>query len=257
MTDQAAIDRNSQSVVGIIPARYGATRFPGKLLADLHGKSVLERTWLQVKQADRLDEVYIAAGDDRIASAARDFGAEVIEVFDDVPSGSDRIWKAAEQLELNGQCHNVVVNVQGDEPFIDPATINLMVDHINVEHNITVVTAATFIISAEAYLSNSVVKVVFDINCKALYFSRSPIPHGWILGKSNAYRHLGIYAYTVNALRDFILWDISVLERVENLEQLRFLENGMDIEVTIVEDRGVGIDTEEDLIAARKLFYNI
>ncbi len=241
-------------IVGIIPARYDSTRFPGKLLADLNGKPVLERTWSQVKKAISFDRVIIAAGDAMIASAARRFGAEVIELYDDVPSGSDRIWKAVEKLKLNYQTPEFIVNIQGDEPFIRPDTIDSIVEKLESDPTVSVATAAAIIKYEEEYLSESVVKVVIDNADDALYFSRSPIPHGWSTELKNAYRHLGIYAYKYQALKSFIHWNVSELEQMERLEQLRFIENGVNIKVAIVEEEGVGIDTEDDLMIARRIF---
>lgn len=239
--------------LGIIPARYSSQRFPGKLLKQLKGYSVLERTWQQACKANSLDEVIIAAADERIAHASREFGANVIEVFDDLPSGTDRIAKAVKMLYPNQTKPNVVVNIQGDEPLIDPQTIDVVVQALSDDNSVEVATCATIIKSEVEYNDPAAVKVVVDKNGKALYFSRSMLPHGWVTGDKCAYRHVGLYAFTWNALSEFVRLESGELERLERLEQLRLLYHGIDIKTVLVGENSPGIDTEADFIIVESM----
>ncbi len=244
-------------VIGIIPARYDSTRLLGKLLADINGREVLERTWLRAQVAKSLDRLIIAAGDEKIASAARSFGAEVVEVYEDLPSGSDRIWRAAQQLEQHGASIDIIVNIQGDEPFLDPEAINAVVKRLQDDPLAGVATPVSLIQDEDEYLSSSAVKVVLDDSGTALYFSRAPIPFSWSKDKSKAYRHIGLYAYRRSVLEQFVHWSTSPLEKVERLEQLRLLHFGVKIVTVLIESGGIGIDTVEDLIRARQISNNI
>jgi 3-deoxy-manno-octulosonate cytidylyltransferase (CMP-KDO synthetase) len=246
-------------VVGIIPARYGSTRFLGKLLADLHGKPVLQWTWERARQARRIDRLFIAAGDERIAKAARNFGADVVEVFDDCASGSDRIRLAAERMR-NAECgmrndgFDIVVNIQGDEPLVRPETIDAIVARLQEDPEAGVATPVSVIRSIEDYHSTSCVKVVVDRSGYALYFSRSPIPHGWLPGEGKLFRHIGLYAYRREVLERFAGWEMCELEQTEKLEQLRLLYNGVKIAAVEVEGGTMEVNTEEDLWRVREQF---
>lgn len=242
------------STVGIIPARYDSTRFPGKLLADLHGKSVLERTWLRAGKSSLLDKVIIAAADERISKAAHQFGAEVIDVFDNCSSGSDRIELAACKLEREGFDPDVIVNIQGDEPFIEPDTVDCVIKELKIKPDAGVSTAVTAISSKEDYKNPAIVKVVLDSRNYALYFSREAIPHGWNGSYGQAFRHIGIYAYRRGVLKRFTQNTPCFLEISEKLEQLRLLFGGVHIATISVNEEGIGIDTREDLDKARNHF---
>ena len=235
------------SVVGIIPARYDSTRFPGKLLADLHGESVLERTWRRVGESGLLDRVIIAAADERILTAASKFGADVVDVFDECSCGSDRIELAARKLETDGFNPDIVVNIQGDEPLIEPATVDGVIRELIAKPEAGVSTAAAEINSTDDYKNPAIVKVVLDSRNYALYFSREPIPHGWDSSGGQAFRHIGIYAYRRDVLKAFTQQPPCSLEISERLEQLRLLFHGVYIAVVVVNDTGIAIDTREDL----------
>jgi len=260
--------------VGIIPARFASTRFPGKLLADLHGKPVLQWTWERASAAKLLDRLVIAAADRKIYDAAKAFGADVVEVFDDVPSGSDRIWRAAERMR-NAECGmrnaeyrrqkgtqssaDIVVNIQGDEPLLDPATIDAVVEKLQSDPDAGVATAAAPITDEKDYRDPSCVKVVLDVCECALYFSRSPVPFGWtqisafrIPHSAIVFRHIGLYAYRWNVLRDFVAWQPSPLELTEKLEQLRLLYHGVKVVCAVVPEAGMAVDTEGDLLFLRE-----
>ena len=240
-------------IIGIIPARFDAVRLPGKLLMDVGGKSVLERTWRRASAAESLDRVIIASGDEKISRASRNFGAEVVDVYDELPSGSDRIARAAMKLYPGDIKPVIVVNVQGDEPLLDPRTVDEVVERLQEDELAGVATAVAQIRSEEEYRDASVVKVTIDRFSRAIYFSRAPLPYGWKAGTPGAFRHIGLYAYRWEILSDFVSTPPCRLEQVEKLEQLRLLDNGIKITTVITEDRSVGIDTQSDLELVRQL----
>ncbi|MBM3329133.1 MAG: 3-deoxy-manno-octulosonate cytidylyltransferase [Calditrichaeota bacterium] len=245
-------------ILGIIPARIASTRLPGKMLLDIGGEPLLWHTWNHARLATRIDRLVIAAGDDQIASAARSWGAEVVEVFEDVQSGSDRVWRAYQLTarriaEYAGD--DIVLNIQGDEPQIDPGTIDATIGTLLSDKDAGVGTAVTPITVESDYLSPTVVKVVLDAQSRALYFSRSPIPH-YVSSRASdgtprSYRHMGLYAYRAWALERFAALPPSALENAERLEQLRLLEDGVRFAVAIVESAGQEVNTEEDLEKVR------
>jgi len=243
----------SCSVIGIIPARYDSTRLPGKLLMDLEGQCVLERTWKQACQATVLDRVVIATGDVNIAKAAREFGADVIEVFDDFPSGSDRIARAVELMYPRDFKPDIIVNIQGDEPLLNPDAIDAVVNRLLTDDEAGVATAITPFKSRKEYLNPAAVKVVIDRNGRALYFSRAPIPHGWDGKGKTAFLHIGLYVYRRQVLEEFVKIPPCKSEQLERLEQLRLLYNGIRVVTVEVDEVGVGVDTEEDLERVREI----
>lgn len=238
-----------QVAVAVIPARYGSTRFPGKPLAMVAGKPLIQRVWERAGQAGSISRVIVATDDNRIREAVEGFGGEAMMTRSDHPSGSDRLGEVAEAVQAD-----VIVNVQGDEPLIDPAVIDRVVAPFSSNDAPDIVTAATAITSDGEYRSPDVVKVVVDGSGYALYFSRSPVPHsidagGW----PEALRHIGIYAYDRRALLRFVSLPQGRLERVESLEQLRALENGMRIKVVNVAGHaGIGVDRPEDIKRVEK-----
>ncbi len=240
-------------VVGIIPARYASTRLPGKLLLDICGKSVLERTWLQACKANTIDKVLIAAGDEEISKAAKSFGAEVVECFGSFATGSDRIAFGVEQQYGERNYPDLIVNIQGDEPLLNPGTVDSVVNCLKNDQLAGVSTAITKISSKAEYLDPSAVKVVVDSKYRAMYFSRSPIPAGCEINTKTAFRHIGLYVYRSPVLLDFVKTPQSELEQIEKLEQLRLLYNGVDIATVLVDEIGIGIDTKEDLSIVRKI----
>jgi len=241
-------------IIGVIPARYASTRFPGKLLADLRGKPVLQWTWEQACKAESLDKVVIAAGDEKIANAAACFGAKVVEVFKDYASGSDRIADAVQQLEADGDVPEIVVNIQGDEPLLNPEHIDKAVARLQSDTEAGVATLIAPIEDEREFHERSLVKAVIDRQGYALYFSRAPIPFASEFIPGSAYKHIGLYVYRRQTLNDFIGWQTCELENIERLEQLRLLYYGVKIATVVVEASGVGVDTEEDLKRVRQEF---
>ena len=244
----------SLRVVGVIPARWGSTRFPGKSLASVGGKPLLAWVVARTQQARRLDEVLVATDDERIAVAARSFGARVAMTRADHPSGTDRIAEAIQNLPAD-----VVVNIQGDEPLIDPMLIDRVAATL-VENNAwDMATAAAPIRSAEELHNPDVVKVVRDREGRALYFSRSVIPHvrgapaghGPVAGEH--FRHIGLYGYQRAFLERLVREPPCALENLEKLEQLRALSLGCRLAVLDGETFGIGVDSPADVPRAEAL----
>jgi 3-deoxy-manno-octulosonate cytidylyltransferase (CMP-KDO synthetase) len=236
-------------VVGVIPARYGSSRLPGKALVDLQGKPLLYHVYQRSSRANRLNRLLIATDDDRIYNAAVAFGAEVVMTGKDHRSGTDRIAEAIREVDAD-----IVVNIQGDEPLIDFAAIDETVDLLQNDPSADMATLKTPISEMEDFLNPNVVKVVTDEQDYALYFSRAPIPHvrsGASFG--HAFRHIGLYAYRRDFLMQFTQWPPSTLEKLEDLEQLRALERGAKIKVGLTNTHVFGVDTPEDLERIRRL----
>lgn len=237
--------------VGIIPARLGSTRFPGKVLADRTGKPLIQHVWESARRASRLARVVIAADDDRVLEAARGFGAEAVKTRVDHANGTSRLSEAAAALGLGERA--IVVNVQGDEPELEPAAIDAAVIALEtLEPSGAVVgTVATRIEGWAAVDDPAVVKVVRDARGLALYFSRAAIPmarDGREAAAANGrawLRHVGIYAYRRGFLDRYVALSPTALEMTEQLEQLRVLEHGFGIAVGLCETAHAGIDTPE------------
>ncbi|HVI95775.1 MAG TPA: 3-deoxy-manno-octulosonate cytidylyltransferase [Anaeromyxobacter sp.] len=235
-------------VAVIIPARFGAQRFPGKPLADLAGKPLIAHVVERARAARGVDVVAVATDDERIARAAAAAGAEAI-LTGPAPTGTDRVAQAARKLQ---PVPDLVVNLQGDEPLIEPEAIETLVDAMS-ESGAKMGTLARPL-DPEELTRAQVVKVVTDLHGDALYFSRAPIPHRRAGGKSPLARaHVGIYAFTAAFLQEFAALPPGVLEVEESLEQLRALEHGHRIRVADTGYKGFGIDTPEDLERARAL----
>jgi 3-deoxy-manno-octulosonate cytidylyltransferase (CMP-KDO synthetase) len=230
--------------VVVIPARFGSTRLPGKPLRKIGPKPLIQWVYEKALSSDA-DRVIVATDDSRIEEACRSFGAEVAMTSPDLRSGTDRVYAA-----LEGKEGDLVVNLQGDEPFIEPQMVNALFTKMEQE-NLDMATLCTPI-SEEEYMNPNMVKVVLDANSFALYFSRSPIPY--LRGRKDIplWGHIGIYAFSRHFLHKFISMEKSLLEETESLEQLRVLEQGYKIKVIPVEYKGFGIDTEEDLARAGK-----
>ncbi len=241
--------------IGIIPARYASTRFPAKPLAVLGGKSVIQRVYEQVKKS--LDEVYVATDNDLIKDAVLGFGGKVVMTSVNHRSGTDRCYEAYCKV---GSGYDVVVNIQGDEPFIQPSQIEEL-KHCFDDASTQIATLAKPFREAdgkEALFNPNSPKVVMDKDHRALYFSRSVIPYvrnaeptEW-LKRHTYYKHIGLYAYRADTLREVTSMPQSSLELAESLEQLRWLENGYVIKVGITEIETIGIDTPEDLAKAEQ-----
>jgi len=242
MSDETATVEKS-SVIGVIPARYGSTRFPGKPLHLINGKSLIQHVWDQCQKCRNLERVVVATDDERIAEAVRDFNGNVAMTSDEHPSGTDRIAEVA--AEIPGATH--IINIQGDEPLISPELIDHIADQMIANPDVEMVTAANPMAADDPEVDNpNIVKVVLDRYRRALYFSRRPIPYERNLEEDLCYyQHKGIYGYRRDFLLKFVEWEPTLLERVEGLEQLRALENGASIQVIVSRDQSPGIDTPE------------
>ena len=243
---------------GIIPSRFGSSRFPGKPLATLAGKPLVAWVVEAVKRAKRLDEVLVATDDERIVAAVEKYGGRAVMTPSELPSGTDRIACAARNF-LGGDFadDDILVNIQGDEPLIDPALVDALAEKISSSPKFDMATAVTPIKSAADFAAKTVVKVVMDRDDAALYFSRAPIPcdrdHEPTFQTSLYVRHLGIYAYRGGFLKRYIAEPPCALEKTEKLEQLRALWMGAKIAVVRTEDEGVGVDTPEDAVRVEKI----
>ncbi|PYQ57945.1 MAG: 3-deoxy-manno-octulosonate cytidylyltransferase [Acidobacteria bacterium] len=228
-------------MVGAIPARYGSTRLPGKPLLPIAGRPMIEHVYTRVARARGLSRVVVLTDDERIARAVEGFGGEVEMTPADCASGTDRIAWAARRWDAAA-----IINIQGDEPLIDPEEISRIAGHLAAHPEDPVVTLATPAAPEEMGNPNAV-KVVLAQDGAALYFSRAPIPYPRQEGGFAPLKHLGIYGYQREALLRLAALPPSPLERSESLEQLRALENGMGIRVLIVDRASIGVDTAEDL----------
>jgi 3-deoxy-manno-octulosonate cytidylyltransferase (CMP-KDO synthetase) len=226
----------SDAAVAIIPARYSSTRFPGKPIVPIEGKPLIEHVYRQVQQARHVDRIIVATDDERIRQAVERFGGTAVMTRNDHSSGTDRLAEAANDLSPD----TLIVNVQGDEPMIEPAVIDRAIGAARLG-DADIVTLMTPLDSTKADDPNRV-KVVVDRNGHALYFSRSRIP-----SRGTSFLHIGLYAYRVRFLKLFTKLDPTPLEQAERLEQLRALEHGFRIRVVEVESESWGIDTPEDL----------
>ncbi|WP_400190562.1 3-deoxy-manno-octulosonate cytidylyltransferase [Hymenobacter sp. B81] len=240
--------------IGIIPARFASTRLPGKPLVNLGGQSMIQRVVAQARQA-RLSRVVVATDDERIRRHVLDFGGEAVLTHPDHPSGTDRVWEAYQQLGAAADC---VVNIQGDEPFIQPAQINALLE-LFADETTQIATLVKPVVSQEELLSPHLPKVVLGADGLALYFSRHPIPYlrqyepqHW-LAHHRYLRHIGLYAYRPAVLRQLTTLAPAPLELAESLEQLRWLSHGFGIRTAETTLETIGIDTPEDV--ARALRY--
>jgi 3-deoxy-manno-octulosonate cytidylyltransferase (CMP-KDO synthetase) len=235
-------------VAGIIPARWRSKRFPGKPLYLIDGKPLLQHVWKRCRQAKNLDSVIIATDDMRIAEAAFDWGAEVALTSRRHQSGTDRVA----EVVRNAKQFAFVINIQGDEPLIDPLLIDGLVEKLRSDRKIDIVTAAhSFENPAEASSPHQV-KVVVDAAGRALYFSRAAIPFPRNPSKIRYLRHQGIYGFRRDALLQFVKWKRGPLERAESLEQLRALENGVNVHVLLTKHGSPGVDTPADAEALER-----
>lgn len=244
-------------VIGIIPSRYASTRFPSKPLAMIKGKTMIQRVWEQAWKS-KLDAVVVATDDMRIADEVLKFGGQYVLTDPNHRSGTDRCREALYMVE--GQ-YDAVVNIQGDEPFIDPAQINQVIELIGRDDT-QLASLAKRIEDEDELFSPNVVKVVMDKQGNALYFSRNPIPfmrnldHDKWLQKGEFYKHIGLYAYKTETLCQIAEMQSTALEMAESLEQLRWLENGLRIRMGITQLESLSIDTQEDYEKAMQFAQN-
>jgi 3-deoxy-manno-octulosonate cytidylyltransferase (CMP-KDO synthetase) len=236
--------------IGVIPARYGSTRFEGKVLKDLCGKPVIQHVYERAKKAKMLDDLIIAADDDRIIKTVEGFGGKVVFTSKSHSTGTDRLTEVVNAIDVR-----IVVNIQGDEPLINPLVIDDLVRTMQEDKKIMMATVVKRSSSVEEFASLDVVKAIIDDNNFALYFSRQPIPTFLkpATGGDTFFKHIGIYAYNKDFLFTFKKLPVSYLEKHERLEQLRALENGYKIKAIETKFETVGVDTPEDLELARTL----
>lgn len=240
---------NNLKIIAVIPARYASTRFPAKLIQDLGGKPVVVQTYLATVATQLFDEVLVATDHEIIYNLLKDHKVNVVMSGDSHESGSDRIAEV-----IVSENYDVIVNVQGDEPFVSKDNLERLINVFKEDIDLKVDLASLMFEINDLEIINNPnnVKVVVDENLKALYFSRAAIPFPRD-GKSYAkyYQHIGVYAYRKQALLDFTNWPMKGLEATEKLEQLRYLEYGRTIQMVLTQHVGVGIDTKEDLDKAR------
>ena len=236
-------------ILGIIPARYASTRFPGKPLADILGKSMIQRVYEQAKQSKHLNKIVVATDDERIFQHVKNFGGEVVMTADNHPSGTDRCLEA---LNIIGGNYEYVINIQGDEPLISADQIDELAVPLK-DGSIEIATQMIKVTDHDLLFSPSEVKIVLNDKMEALYFSRTPIPY--LKGKPASewhlhhtyYRHAGMYAYRKDILEKITKLPVSSLEIAESLEQLRWLENGFKIKCIIAKHESLCVDTPEDI----------
>lgn len=252
--------KNNPYILGVIPARFASTRLMGKPLADIGGKFLLQHTFEGASKSKLLDKIIIAVDDAQVAKAAKGFGASVVMTPKDCPTGSDRIAIVAKEFPRA----DIIVNIQGDEPFISGMMIDQAIEPLLFDEEVNVSTLARLVEDIEEFKSPSVVKVVFDYKNFALYFSRSPIPFVRdakdeieMIEKANIYKHIGLYVYRKEYLLKFTKLEPTDLEQWEKLEQLRMLENGFKVKIVETEFDSFSVDTPEDLEKARKIYSKL
>lgn len=245
---------SDQGSIGIIPARYASSRFPGKPLAMILGKTLLQRTYENALRCSSLKYVVVATDDERIFSHVKDFGGNVMMTSVDCENGTERL---AEVYRLNSSIRSdIVINIQGDEPCVDPQTIDAVIAILRGDPYASMSTAAVLLNSREDALNPAIVKCTIDVCQNALYFSRSLIPAnktGSYCSKTSYYRHVGIYGYRSDFLLEYVRLPRTPLQTTEDLEQLKALEHGHRIKVAFVEEASIGVDTPEDIQKIEKL----
>lgn len=237
-------------ITGVIPARYASTRFPGKPLMLIKGKTMIERVYRQAQKSEFIDRVIVATDDKKIFECVKSFGGEVKMTSVNHQSGTDRIYEVAKNIQAD-----IVVNIQGDEPFIDPLNIDKAIKPFLKDKLLNVSTLAIRIKDFTDLQDHNKVKVVIDMNNNAMYFSRNFIPYDmknnpeqkFDLNKNAYYKHIGLYVYRKKYLEEFVKLKKSSLEKAENLEQLRILESGEKIKVVITKKESPAVDTPADL----------
>ncbi|MBE6372776.1 MAG: 3-deoxy-manno-octulosonate cytidylyltransferase [Lentisphaerae bacterium] len=238
--------------LAVIPARYASTRFPGKVLADLGGKPIIQHVWERAVRS-KADEVLVAVDEQKVFDAVCAFGGKAVMTAKNHPTGSDRIWEVASKSDADA-----IINIQGDEPFVKPEVIDSLIDAITAADAPEMATVVVPCKRAEFENNPNIVKVVLSADSYALYFSRSMIPFLRVGGTEiETYRHWGIYAYRRTALERFVSLPEGKLEQCEKLEQLRALENGMRIKVIVTQYSSIGIDTPEELAKAEAFLASL
>lgn len=242
---------SKHSIIGILPARWGSTRFPGKPLHRIAGKPLIQHVWDRCKSASSLSEIIVATDDERIMAVVEGFGGKAVMTSQDHPSGTDRLAEVCRHIPHASH----ILNIQGDEPLIDPALIDELAKALIDDPALEMVTAANPLSPSDPAVQDpNVVKVVLKKSGHALYFSRSPLPffRNPVDGLQ-VLRHKGIYGYRRDFLETFVTWPPSPLEQAESLEQLRALENGANIRVLITDDTSPGVDTPEQALEIERI----
>ncbi|HNX68002.1 MAG TPA: 3-deoxy-manno-octulosonate cytidylyltransferase [Candidatus Omnitrophota bacterium] len=233
-----------KKALGVIPARLGSTRLPEKILRTLAGKPMIQHVWEGAKRALKLDDVIVACDDERILKCVKGFGGKVVMTRQDHPNGTSRIAEVMGHFK-----HDIVINIQGDQPLVDAKAIDEMVSIFENSPETEVLTLAVRMTDRVVYENPNAVKVVCDVNGDALYFSRATVPY--FQGKQacafSFLKHLGVYGYRRDFLLEFVAWNPGILESTEKLEQLRILERGRSIRVIETTYDFISVDTEEDL----------
>lgn len=243
--------------LGIIPARYGSTRLIGKPLLDINGKSMIQRVYEQARTA--VDKIYVATDDLRIADVVKSFGGNVVMTSETHTTGTNRCLEALEKIDGN---YDAIINIQGDEPLLVSEQVKELMSCFN-DKSTQLATLVTPVLNEADLFNEGEVFVVFDKNRKALYFSRSIIPHVRGVEKTKwmehhtFYKHVGLYAYTAKVLKEFAEMDPTSLEKTESLEQNRWLENGQSIKVAITHHDTIPVDTMADLEKVRAIIKNL
>ena len=235
------------NIIGIIPARYASTRFPGKPLADICGKPMIRHVYERAKKASSLRDVIVATDDERILSCVQSFGGNAVITASTLPNGTARCEQAA---RLCGSNADAVINIQGDEPLLDPRMIDEVAELLQTDDCATLCSELT-----EDFFNPNIVKVVMSLDGHALYFSRSLIPYKRNASPLPVYQHIGIYGYRTDFLKKYVSLPATPLSEAESLEQLKILEHGFSIRVKVTDCRGksIGVDTTEDLEKVRKI----
>lgn len=235
-------------VIGVIPARLESTRLPRKLLRDLCGKPLIQHVYENVKDAKSLSDVVVACDDQKLVDAVKNFGGKAVLTSTEHQSGTQRIQEVAQKMPAD-----IYVNIQGDEPLMPGENVDLLIRAFADRKEFLVGTLALPKTEADEFQNKNVVKVVCDNAGKALYFSRSPIPCFRDGGDVSYWKHLGIYCYRAEFWKKYAAMKPSILEQAEKLEQLKFLENGISIQVTATRFDSIGVDTAEDLESVRQI----
>ena len=235
-------------ILCVIPARYASTRLPGKPLADIVGKPMIQHVYERSAQATIPQQVVVATDDEKVFQAVQQFGGKVVMTSSEHQTGTDRLAEVASKYaEVD-----VIINVQGDEPLIDPKVIDELAQEFLNDTALQMASVMS-IMDTEDYQNPNAVKVVTDLNHNALYFSRSLLPYPRVAGKANVYKHIGIYAYKKDFLLKFAKLEPTPLEQSESLEQLRALENGYKIKMIKTKAKFIGVDSIEDLQTVNEL----
>lgn len=244
----------TNQVIGVIPARFASTRLPGKPLINIAGKPLIQWVYEAANRCETLQALVIATDDERIRQACEGFGADCVMTNPDCPTGSDRIAEA-----VSAYPHDIIVNIQGDEPLIDPSTIDACVSALQQDEQAGVSSAMTAFRPEEDYRQPSMVKVVSDQQGYAMYFSRAPIPDMSRLSAEERQlapvpmKHVGLYVYRRAVLQSYIQMPTSRYEALEKLEQLRLLEAGVKIKMVEIQEAAIGVDTPEDVEIVERL----